>query len=305
MPVIAFGTFDYRLEPQKAKEAVIEAIKVGYRHFDTASVYRSESALGEAISEAIELGLIGSRKEVFITSKLWCTDNHPELVLPAILSSLRNLKMEYLDLYLMHWPMSAKPGQASFPVKRDDVVPLDLRGVWEAMEECQKQNLTKAIGVSNFTTKKLEELFAFAKIPPAVNQVEMNSGWQQQKLKKYCSKKGIFITAYSPLGGQVSFGNPNPVMTCDVLKQIAGAKGKTVAQISLRWILEQDVGIVVKSFNKKRLIQNLKIFDWELSKEEQLKISTIPQKKAARVEFMLTKEGTLTSVQISDIDIIE
>lgn len=89
MPVIAFGTYDYRLEPQKAKEAVIEAIKVGYRHFDTASVYRSEGALGEAISEAIELGLIGSRKEVFITSKLWCTDNHPELVLPAILSSLR------------------------------------------------------------------------------------------------------------------------------------------------------------------------------------------------------------------------
>ncbi|KAJ4817948.1 NAD(P)-linked oxidoreductase superfamily protein [Rhynchospora pubera] len=213
--------------------------------------------------------------------------------------------MDYLDLYLMHWAMSAKPGPASFPVKRDDVVPLDLEGVWEAMEECQRLGLTKTIGVSNFITRKLEELLTFANIPPAINQVEMNPGWQQQKLRRYCANKGIFITACYPLGGQITFGNTNHVLTSDVLKKIATAKGKTAAQISLRWILEQDVGIVVKSFNIERLRQNLEIFNWELSQEELLQISSITQKKAARVQFMLSNEGSLTSVNISDIDIIE
>ncbi|KAJ1700112.1 hypothetical protein LUZ63_008624 [Rhynchospora breviuscula] len=280
MPVVGMGTAEFPPVPEKMKSAYLDAIAVGYRHFDTASLYKSEEPLGEAIQEAIKLGLVGSRHELFLTSKLWCNENHPEMVLPSIKNSLRNLKTEYLDLFLIHMPMSVKPGPHSFPIKRDDVVPLNLKGVWEAMEDCQKQGLTKAIGVV------------------------MNPTWQQQKLKEYCARKGICITAYSPLGGQSNL-SPNPVFTSEVLKEIADAKGKTVAQISLRWLLEQGVIIVVKSFNKERLQQNLDIFEWELTDEERQKISTIPQKKAGTVEFLLSKEGSLNSVDISDIEIIE
>ncbi|KAJ4794104.1 NAD(P)-linked oxidoreductase superfamily protein [Rhynchospora pubera] len=303
MPIVAFGTFELSLDQENAKAAIIEAIKIGYRHFDTACQYGSEATLGEAIAEAVQLGLIGSRADVFVTTKLWCTDNHPDRVLPAIKTSLRNLKMDYLDLYLIHWPISMKPGPISFPLKREEVMPLDLKGVWEAMEECQKLGLTKSIGVSNFTTKKLEELLQFANIPPAVNQVELNPAWQQQKLREYCAKKGIIITAYSPLGGQLNF-IPNTVLTSDVLKEIADAKEKSVAQISLRWILEQGEGVVVKSFKKERLVQNLEIFNWELAEEERAKISSIPQKKALSTEPILAP-GSLTSVDFADIDIVE
>jgi diketogulonate reductase-like aldo/keto reductase len=302
MPVVGLGTAEYPSTPEKMKSAYLDAIAVGYRHFDTASLYNTEQPLGEAIQEAIKLGLIGSREELFITSKLWCPDNHPDLVLPAIKSSLKILKTDYLDLYLIHWPVSVKPGALSFPLKREDVVPLDLKGVWKAMEECQRLGLTKAIGVSNFTSKKLEEILSFAKIPPAVDQVEMNISWQQQKLKEYCAKKGICITAFSPLGGQ--FGT-NSVLTSDVLKEIATAKGKTAAQIALRWLVEKGVSMAVKSFNKERLQQNLEIFDWELTEEERQKISKIPQRYNATVEKLLTKEGSLNSIDISDLEILD
>ncbi|XP_078166307.1 non-functional NADPH-dependent codeinone reductase 2-like [Carex rostrata] len=304
MPIVAVGTSGLSFDPDNAKGVIIEAIKIGYRHFDTACSYGSEGALGEAIAEALQLGLIESRADVFITSKLWCTDNHPEHVLSAIKTSLSNLKMDYLDLYLIHWPISTIPGPVTFPLKREEVMPLDLKGVWKAMEQCQNLGLTRSIGVSNFTTKKLEELIQFAKIPPAVNQVEMNLAWQQQKLKEYCTKKGITITAHSPLGGQNRF-YPNLVLTSDVLKEIADAKSKSIAQISLRWILEQGVGIVVKSFNKERLKQNLEIFDWELTEEERAKIRSIQQRKGVTTEIMLASEGSLTSVDFADIDIVE
>ncbi|XP_078166338.1 non-functional NADPH-dependent codeinone reductase 2-like [Carex rostrata] len=311
MPVVGMGTTEFptTLTPPLLKSVYLDAIAIGYRHFDTASLYQTEQPLGEAIQEAIKLGLIGSREELFITSKLWCTENHPDLVLPSIQSSLRNLKTDYLDSYLIHMPFSVKAGARDFPfpIKREDVVPLDLKGVWKAMEECQRLGLTKAIGVSNFNTRKLEELLAFAKIPPAVDQVEMNTSWQQQKLKEYCAKKGICITAYSPLGGQGSqeLVGINPVLTSDVLKEIADAKGKTTAQIALRWLVEQGVSMVVKSFNKERLQQNLEIFDWELAEEERQTISKIPQKNRVSVDFMLAKEGSLNSIDISDIEINE
>ncbi|QHO58481.1 NAD(P)H-dependent 6'-deoxychalcone synthase-like [Arachis hypogaea] len=175
MPVIGLGTAAESNDGEAIKQAVIEAIKVGYRHFDTASAYESEQALGEAIAESLKLGLIGSRDELFITSKLWLPDNHPHLVLPALQKSLETLRLDYLDLYLVHWPMSAKPGTWKVPFEQEDLVPFDLKGVWTSMEECQNMGLTKSIGVSNFSTKKLEDLLSFATIPPSVNQVEMNA----------------------------------------------------------------------------------------------------------------------------------
>lgn len=291
MPLVGMGTAAFPFAPENTKAAIIDAIEIGYRHFDTASLYGSEEPLGEAIIEAQKLGFIKSRDELFITSKLWCDEAHPHLVLSAIKKSLRNLKMEYLDLYLIHMPFSSKPGSIPYPVNKDDLVPMDMKLVWEAMEECQRLALAKAIGVSNFTEKKLELLLTTAKIPPQVNQVEMNPTWQQIKLREYCNKKGIHVTAYSPLGGQDAAISRNRIQQSDVLKEIADARGKTVAQVSLRWVHEQGVSLVVKSFNKERLKMNLEIFDWELTKEDCHKISQVPQCKKVTIDSVVSNKG--------------
>ncbi|WVY90760.1 hypothetical protein V8G54_036274 [Vigna mungo] len=277
VPVVGMGSAPDFTCKTDTKEAIIEAIKQGYRHFDTAAAYGSEQALGEALKEAVQLGLV-SRQDLFVTSKLWVTDNHPHLVVSALKKSLRTLQLEYLDLYLIHWPISSQPGKFSFPIEVSDLLPFDVKGVWEAMEECQKLGLTRAIGVSNFSVKKLENLLSVATIRPVVNQVEMNLAWQQKKLREFCSENGIVITAFSPLRKGASKG-ANEVMENEMLKEIAEAHGKTIAQVSLRWLYEQGVTFVPKSYDKGRMNQNLQIFDWKLTKEDLQKISQIYQNR--------------------------
>ncbi|KAF3453018.1 hypothetical protein FNV43_RR03451 [Rhamnella rubrinervis] len=277
MPVLGFGTAADSLNVLKT--AVLEAIKLGYRHFDTAFFYGNEQVLGEAIAEALKLGLVCSRDELFVTSKLWCSDAHPHLVIPALQKSLGNLKLEYLDLYLVHWPVSAKPEKWEFPIKEEDAMPMNFKSVWEAMEECQRLGLTKSIGVSNFSCKKLDSVLSFATVPPSVNQVEMNPMWQQKKLIEFCKAKNIIVTAYSPLGAKGTSWATNNVMDNQVLKDIAMARGKTVAQVCLRWVYEQGATLVPRSYNKERLKQNLDIFDWQLTEDDLHKISQIRQKK--------------------------
>ncbi|GMJ13166.1 hypothetical protein like AT1G59960 [Hibiscus trionum] len=297
MPLLGFGTaVSPPVGDEATKMAILQAIKLGYRHFDTAAKYGSEQPLGEAIQEALSIGLIKSRDELFITTKLWCGDAHGDLVVPALKRSLQNLKLECLDLFLIHWPVSAKPGTYEFPIKEDNFLPMDFNSVWAAMEDCQKLGLAKSIGVSNFSCKKLTDLLAIAKIPPAVNQVEMNPVWQQKKLREFCKGKGIFLTAYSPLGAIGTFYGSNRVIECEVLKEIAKAKGKSVAQISLRWIYEQGVGVIVKSFNGERMKQNLEIFDWRLSEEELKRIGGIPQTRGVPGRAYVSKYGPFRTV---------
>uniref|UniRef100_A0A2C9UFP1 NADP-dependent oxidoreductase domain-containing protein n=1 Tax=Manihot esculenta TaxID=3983 RepID=A0A2C9UFP1_MANES len=233
IPLVGFGTaeFPFGASSETMKDSILHAIKLGYRHFDSAALYQSEQPLAEAISEALQLGLVKSRDELFITSKLWCSDAHHDCVLPALRKTLKNLKLDYLDLYLIHWPVSVKPGEYELPVKKNDLVPFDAKSVWEAMEECLKLGLTKSIGVSNFSCKKLETLLATANIPPAVNQVEMNPLWQQKKLRDFCGRKGIHVSVYSPLGGKGTLWGTNLVLDCKVLKEIADAKAKSIAQV--------------------------------------------------------------------------
>ncbi|WCJ33695.1 NAD(P)-linked oxidoreductase superfamily protein [Euphorbia peplus] len=297
IPVIGLGTAEFPYCPDEGatKQAIIKSIKVGYRHFDTAACYESEKPLGNAISEALELGLLRSRDELFITSKLFMSDAHSDLVLPALRKTLRNLGMEYLDLYLIHFPLSFKP-ESSIPVKPDDIVLMDFEGVWKAMEECQMLGLAKAIGVSNFTCAKIQKLLSTATIPPAVNQVEMNPCWQQKKLRKFCEEKGIHITAYSPLGGKGTRWGTHRVMECQVLKDIAIARGKTLAQVCLRWAYQQNVSIAVKSLNEERMKENLKIFDWELSDEDLDKIDQIPQERGSKAEYLVAEQGPYKSL---------
>ncbi|KAF8407538.1 hypothetical protein HHK36_006672 [Tetracentron sinense] len=278
MPIVALGTVTQPLPPPQVLISVyLNAIEVGYRHFDTAALYHTEEPLGHAVAEALRRGLIGNREDLFITSKLWCIDADRDLVVPALKNTLQKLGLEYVDLYLVHWPVRLKKGEMVFPFNSEDLLPFDMRGTWEAMEECCRLGLAKSIGVSNFSCKKLSQLLNHATIPPAVNQVEMNLAWQQRKLIDFCKEKGIHVSAWSPLGANGAWWGTTAVMDSPILKDIAMAKGKTVA---LRWIYEQGASVVVKSFNKGRMKENLQIFgDWELSEEDLNKISQIPQQR--------------------------
>uniref|UniRef100_A0ACD5X2W4 Uncharacterized protein n=1 Tax=Avena sativa TaxID=4498 RepID=A0ACD5X2W4_AVESA len=203
-------------------------------------------------------------------------------------------------------PISLKPGPTVFPAKREDAMPFDFEGVWREMEECHRLGLAKAIGVSNFTTKHLDKILAAATVPPAVNQVELNPVWQQRKLRAYCAEKDIHVVAHSPLGGLKWSGSEgNAVLKSEVLAEIAKARGKSIAQVALRWIYEQGVSPIVKSFNKERLKQNVEIFDWELTKDDHIKIGQIPQKVVNTANGMFSPEGEFTSVDLSDMEFFE
>ncbi|KAE9450831.1 hypothetical protein C3L33_17268, partial [Rhododendron williamsianum] len=259
MPVIGMGTATYPpADVETAKNAIVEAIRAGYRHFDTAFAYRSEQPLGEAIAEALRLGLIKSRDELFITTKLWCSFGHRDQVVPAIKLSLQNLQLEYVDLYLIHWPIRLTQHINSTPVPKDHIVPMDIKSVWEGMEECQKLGFTKAIGVSNFSCRKLDELLSVAQIPPAVNQVYIL----------------LYITDPDYKFHHLCGDEPS-------------LESKATEGVSLRWVYEQGVSIVTKSFNKRRMRENLGIFDWSLTEEESNKINQLPQRKGVTMASIL------------------
>ncbi|GMP59502.1 hypothetical protein CsSME_00022765 [Camellia sinensis var. sinensis] len=304
--VVGFGTAAWPFGASETmKESILNALKLGYRHFDAAALYHSEQTLGEAIAQALQLGLIQSRTELFITSKLWCSDAHTDRVLPALQKTLQRLGLEYLDLYLIHFPIFLKSEGYEATFNNKDLLPMDFKAVWEAMEECHRLGLAKHIGVSNFSCQKIQQLLLTSKILPAVNQVEVNPVWQQKKLREFCEKKGIHVTAYSPLGASGTRWGNNRVMDCETLKEIADAKGKTVAQVCLRWVYEQGVSVLVKSFNKERIKENLDIFDWMLSTEESQKIDRIPQQKGCLGLQFISDQGPYQSVEeIWDEEII-
>lgn len=286
MPMLGLGTgSDGSLSYQDRKSAISTALQIGYRHFDTASVYKSEGFLGDALVDALQTGLV-KREDLFVTSKLWCSDAHPEGVLPALQKSLSELQLEYLDLYLVHWPFRFKEGVSGIPTSADDLLPFDLQGTWKAMEQCAKQGLTKAIGVSNFTSKKIGDLLEFAEIPPAVNQVEMHPKWQQKKLREACSKANIHICAWSPLGAPLMSWGSVTVLDDSIIKDIALKHGKTPAQVVLRWGLDQGVSVLPKSFNKSRMTENFQIFGWHLTDEDHENISKIEQKKNVYLQVL-------------------
>ncbi|KAL4575609.1 hypothetical protein LXL04_022458 [Taraxacum kok-saghyz] len=213
---------------------------------------------------------------------------------------MKNLGLEYVDLYLIHWPLKFKCKQIKVPVSKDCVAAIDIKVVWEAMEECQNLGYTKSIGVSNFSSRRIQEILSFAKITPAVNQVEMNPLWQQKHLNEFCKENDILLTAYCPLAGVTSAWGNNTVIDCDVLQEIANCKGKTTAQISLRWLYEQGVSFVVKSFNSDRMKQNLDIFSWSLSEVELKKISQIPQQKLIHLVGMVVTELNEVITEITE-----
>lgn len=237
IPWFGFGTF--RAEGEETVMAVKEAIKLGYIHIDTALIYGNEKEVGQGIRES---GI--AREDLFVTTKLWRADQGYESSLKAIETSLENLGLDYVDLYLIHWPVESK-----------------LHSTWKAMEEIAKKGLSHSVGVSNFTPRLLEELKEQSNLVPAVNQVEYQPFLNQKELLAYCQAEGIQLEAYSPLTRARKLDDPT-------LMKIAGKHGKTVAQVLLRWDLQTEVVTIPKSVTPSRIAENAAIFDFSLDTDD-------------------------------------
>jgi alcohol dehydrogenase (NADP+) len=279
IPAVGLGT--WKSEPQKVGEAVEHALKNGYRHIDCAAIYGNEEEIGKSLSKTFEDESL-KREEVWITSKLWNNAHKKEDVIPALKNTLSDLKLDYLDLYLMHWPVAFSP-DVKFPEKDSEFLSLEevpLHETWEAMLEAKKQGLVKHVGVSNFSAKKLDELKSKTSEMPEMNQVELHPYLQQNDLLEFCSKNGVHLTGYSPLGSgdrtEDMKADDEPVlMENDVIKKIAKKHNASPAQILIKWAELRGTSVIPKSTNPGRIEQNLQSVGYELDKEDLKQIAAL------------------------------
>lgn len=251
MPWFGLGVFKVEDGPELV-EAVKLAIKAGYRSIDTAAIYGNEKAVGEGIRAGIkEAGI--SREDLFITSKVWNSDQGYETTLAAYEESLKKLELDYLDLYLVHWPVEGK-----------------YKDTWRALETLYKEERVRAIGVSNLQIHHLQDVMKDAEIKPMINQVEYHPRLTQKELQAFCKEQGIQMEAWSPLmQGQL--------LDNETLQAIAEKHGKTTAQVILRWDLQNGVITIPKSTKEHRIIANADVFNFELTKEDMEKIDALNQ----------------------------
>lgn len=242
MPQLGLGVWKAE-NGGETEQAVRDAIRAGYRLIDTAMVYKNEEDVGRAIAASDV-----PRDELFITTKLWNSDQGAENVRPAFMKSLEKLGLDYIDLYLIHWPT---PG-------RDLYVE-----TWREFEKLRDEGLVKSIGVSNFEPEHLERLAMETGTVPVVNQVELHPGFNQAELREYCLGKDIRVESWSPIGG--SRGN---TLENETVQKIAATHGKTPAQVVIRWHLQHSLIVIPKSVRKERIEENIDVFDFELSSEE-------------------------------------
>jgi len=263
MPIIGLGT--YRSDPNEVKAAVKTALKAGYRHIDCAYMYKNEKEVGQGIKEAIQEGIV-KREDIFVTTKLWNTFHRPELVAKGIEESLNNLGLDYVDLYLIHWPTAQDPNGPLFDGPIEDVPIIDT---WRKMEELYKAGKAKSIGVSNFNIDRLKDLLEKAEIKPVMDQVENHPYLPQHKLVKFCHDNGLQVTAYCPLGRKT---DPR-VLEDPIITEIAKKNNLTPAQVILSWNIQRNVIVIPKSVTPSRIEENLHTV--ELSKEDFDKINSI------------------------------
>jgi len=271
VPMIGLGT--WKSNPGDVASAVECAIRAGYRHIDGAFGYKNEAEVGQAVRKLIDEGVI-KREDVFITTKLWNTYHRKDCVHKNIRESLANFGLDYVDLYLMHWPIGLK--------EDGDFLPKDENGkfffsdvsyieTYQAMEELVDQGLTKAIGLSNFNSEQITEVLKIAKHKPAMLQIEVHPYNLNEKLIRFSQEKGIPVTAYSPLGsGDRPWAKPGDphILSDERIKAIADKYGKTTAQVVLRFNIQRDVIVIPKSVTPERIRSNFDVFDFSLTEDE-------------------------------------
>ena len=244
MPILGYGTYKIT-DLTEATRCVSEALEVGYRLIDTATFYHNEGAIGQTLSSC---GL--PRKELFLTTKLWTDVDCKDKVLKSVDNSLKYLKTNYLDLLLIHWPTAANAT------------------VWQAMIELQRNGVVRSIGTSNFKEHHVDEIVKASGVIPAVNQVEFHPLFQQPELQAYCKTNGIQLQAWSPL-------MRNKALEIDKLTELAAKYGVSVAQLILRWDIQQGIATIPKTTNKGRMIENFDIFNFEISQEDMQTINAL------------------------------
>jgi D-xylose reductase len=286
IPAVGLGMWKVD-QPQVA--ALIEsAVEVGYRHFDCACDYGNEAQVGQGLNSVLQTGKC-KRADLWITSKLWNTYHAAEHVRPACEKTLSDLGLDYLDLYLVHFPIATKfvPFEDRYPPEwffdpaspkpKIEYAPISIRETWEAMEKLIESGLVKNIGVCNFNCQLLRELLTWANIRPSVLQIESHPQLTQEKLIRFCGDEEISVTAFSPLGAESYYSlnmaeADESVLRQPVVQEIAAATGKTPGQVVLRWGVQRGTSIVPKTSRVERLKENLAIFDFKLTDEQMQKI---------------------------------
>jgi len=252
IPILGFGVFQIT-DPAECERSVIDAIEVGYNHIDTAASYQNEEAVGRGIKQS---GV--AREKLFVTTKLWIQSNGYEGTLKAFERSLKRLQLDYLDLYLIHQPFG------------------DVYGEWRAMEELYGQGKVRAIGVSNFQLDRIMDLMIHNKITPAVNQIEVNPFQQQIETQTFLQDNSVMVEAWAPFAE-----GRNNIFQNETLLSIAAKHNKSAAQVILRWVLQRGIIALAKSTRKERMIENVNVFDFELSLEDMAAIATLDTKTSS------------------------
>jgi alcohol dehydrogenase (NADP+) len=279
MPILGLGTWKAR--PEEVGKAVREAIRIGYRHIDCAAIYGNEVEIGEAIAEAIESGEI-KRKDLWITSKLWNNAHAAGQVEKALHKSLQDLRLDYLDLYLVHWPVACR-AEVNFPTRKEHFLSLEevpLSETWGGMETCVQKGLTRHIGVANFSIRNLETLINGATINPAMNQVELHPYLQQKELLIYCRQHDIHLTAYSPLGSSdrpaaLKIPGEPGLLEDATITGIARERGFSPAQVLIRWSIERVTSVIPKSTNTAHLAENFQAVNLKLNGQDMAELAKL------------------------------
>jgi len=246
IPILGFGVFQIT-DPAECERSVVDAIQTGYRHIDTAASYQNEEAVGRGIKQS---GI--TREKLFITTKLWIQSDGYQSTLIAFENSLNRLQLDYIDLYLIHQPFG------------------DVYGEWRAMEELYRQGKARAIGVSNFQLDRIIDLMIHNKIMPAINQIEVNPFQQQIETQRFLQNKSVQVEAWAPFAE-----GKNNIFQNELLQSIAAKHQKTVAQVVLRWLIQRGIIALAKTTRKERLMENINVFDFELSAGDMAAITTI------------------------------